>query len=537
MPNVDFRKKAYKDRLPTWQRIKTVLTPGAVRRAGDTYLPRPNAEDTSPENLARYEALLVRAVWLDFTARTLRGMCGQVFSRKSVLELPTELAVLENDIDGEGTSFMQQAKKAVSLGLSTGRAGLLVDMPLTDGEAVSVQDVEDNRILPKILLFNEEEIINWDKALIGGRNRVSLIVLEQEVTRRKDTFEEETINQWTVLRLLRPEDLGLTEGATDAEDLKQDDIDVDLEIAQDPAARPGIYVMEVWKRAKDIVGSEETSDQFTREFSVIPLANGEPFTDIPFFPIGWEDNDIEPNEAPLDGMAELNLGHWRNSADYQESTHIAGQATPVLAGLTESWVKEVLKGKIHLGSRAAIFLPENGSAQLLQAAPNSAPKESMDMLRADAVAIGARLIDPSTPLAQSATAAAIDAAEEVSVLMSTVTNVTEAFNQALEAAAAFIGLTVSEDVDARQKAGPYFELNTDFAVTKMTPEERKVLMAEWQSNGISKTEYRRALERGGIAFQDKEEFEQEITEDGNQLPPATPPAATPPPPQDTPPEV
>jgi hypothetical protein len=535
MPNVDFRKKAYKDRLPAWQRIKDVLKPGAVRAKGDIYLPRPNAEDESKENETRYQAYLTRAVFLAFTARTLRGMCGQVFSRPSIVELPEQLAALETDVDGEGLSIMQLAKKCVSTALSTGRCGILVDMPETDG-AVSVADVEANRILPKMLFFNEEEIINWDTDVIGGHRKLTLLVLEQEVTRRKDTFEEKEIKQWLVLRLLKPEDLGIdpdrpeVDGA-DREDIRQGDVDVDQSIAEDPLAVPGTYVLEVWKQAADSDTTEETSDRFTRESSTLVIkGDGTPWGEIPFQFIGWDTNEVEPNEPPLDEMAELNIGHWRNSADYQESTHIAGQATPVLAGLTESWVKEVMKGKVFLGSRAAILLPENGSAELLQAAANSAPKESMEMLRQDAVAIGARLIDPTVPLAQSATAAAIDAAEEVSVLMSAVENVTEAINQGLWWAGQFINLDFAEAPDQRADADPYFELNTDFAVSKMTPEERKVLMAEWQSNGITTTEYRRNLERGGVAHQDKEEYEQELQESASQLPanPSAPGNQTPP---------
>jgi Domain of unknown function (DUF4055) len=514
MSKVDFKKKVVKSLTPLWNQIKDVLTPGAVRAAGDTYLPRPNPTDESEENKARYDQLLQRAVFFDITARTLRGMCGQVFSRPSILELPEQLAILENDVDGGGTTIKQLSKKCVSIALSTGHGGLLVDHPTMEVET-SLQDIQDKRLLPKILFFEEEEIINWDTAVIDGHQRLTLLVIEQNVTRRKNTFEEEEVPQYLVLRLLRPEDLGLTKDGEES----ANSVDIDEEVAAGPDARPGVYLLEVWKRAKDSENDTGESDEFVRDFSVIPLrADGTPFPAIPFQPFGWEDNGIEPNDPPLSGMAELNIAHWRNSADYQESTHIAGQATPVLTGLTETWVKEILKGKIHLGSRAAIFLPEGGEAVLLQAAANSAPKESMDMLKADAIAIGARLMDPSSPLAQSATAAAIDAAEEVSVLTSAVENVTEALNQCLAWCAEFVGVDVPEDMDTRKKSGPYIELNKDFAVNNMSPEERRQLLAEWQSEAITTTELRRNLERGGVAFQDKEEYEGELAATGPRSP-------------------
>lgn len=520
MAKVDFRKKAYKTLLPVWLRIKDVLKPNGVRNKGKTYLPQPNPTDKSEENQARYEQYVERAVFFDITARTLRGMCGQVFSRPMVVTLPDQLAVLENDVDGGGLALKQLAKRCVGAALSTGHCGVLVDHPNMSGEE-SLETIEDNRLLPKLLFFEEEEIINWDTAIIDGRQLLTLLVLEQQVTRRKNTFEEEEVPQYIVLRLLRPEDLGLNEEGED-DPAGEADVSEDLDNAQ-----VGVYVMEVWKRAKDTTDDDGTSDEFVREFSVVPLmAGGAPFGEIPFQPIGWENNTIDPDDPPLAGMAELNIAHWRNSADYQESTHIAGQATPVLTGLTENWVKEILKGKIHLGSRAAIFLPEGGEAALLQAEANSAPKESMDMLKQDMVAIGARLIDPSTPLAQSATAAAIDAAEEVSVLTSAVENVTEGLNNCLWWAADYVGVDVPEDLDTRKESGPYVELNTDFAVNSMTPEERRQLLAEWQSDGITTTEYRRNLERGGIAFQSTEDYEAEVAATGPRSP--QPPAAAPP---------
>ena len=53
----------------------------AIKAKGQTYLPKPNAEDFSPENEARYDAYIERSVFYNVTARTLRGLVGQVFLR------------------------------------------------------------------------------------------------------------------------------------------------------------------------------------------------------------------------------------------------------------------------------------------------------------------------------------------------------------------------------------------------------------------------------------------------------------------------
>ena len=56
-------------------------------------------------------------------------------------------------------------------------------------------------------------------------------------------------------------------------------------------------------------------------------------------------------------LAVLNIAHYRNSADYEESCFVTGQPTVWASGLTEAWVEDVLKGELRLGSFGGIPLP------------------------------------------------------------------------------------------------------------------------------------------------------------------------------------
>lgn len=58
-----------------------------------------------------------------------------------------------------------------------------------------------------------------------------------------------------------------------------------------------------------------------------------------------------------------------------------------------------------------------------------------------------------------------------------------------------------------------FELNTDFDLAKMSPEEVTAVMAAWQGKAISFTEMRFALKKGGVAFQEDEEARAENDSD------------------------
>lgn len=79
-----------------------------MREAGDLYLPRPNAEDESPENRARYDAYLKRAVYYNATGRTLSGLTGIAFRRWPEIVLPASLEYIRDDVDGSGSTLIQQ---------------------------------------------------------------------------------------------------------------------------------------------------------------------------------------------------------------------------------------------------------------------------------------------------------------------------------------------------------------------------------------------------------------------------------------------
>lgn len=93
--------------LPLWSRVSDAAAgEHTVRAAGDLYLPRPNAEDLSPENRARYDAYLKRAVYYNATGRTLSGLTGIAFRRWPEIVLPPGLDYLKDDADGAGTTLI-----------------------------------------------------------------------------------------------------------------------------------------------------------------------------------------------------------------------------------------------------------------------------------------------------------------------------------------------------------------------------------------------------------------------------------------------
>lgn len=447
-----------------WEQIKDCLAgEKAIKDAGKKYLPAPNPEDTSPENAARYRAYNQRAVFHNVTGRTVENMVGQSFSVDPVFTGPDEMKPLIEDIDGAGVSATQQAKKALALVVSYSRAGLLVDYPKTNGN-VSIKDAEENGIRPKILLFEPWRIVNWRVTLQGAKSKLSLVMLEEEYIKEDDGFEAVVEKQYRELRL------------TD-----------------------GVYSVEIWRNENGAGWAKVPGESATPQDG-----DGKPFDEIPFCFIGAEANDSELEKPLMEDISNLNLAHYRNSADYEESVYMVGQPTPYLAGLSQAWVDDVLKGKIMLGSRSCIPLPEGGTAGLIQAAPNILPKEAMDQKEAQMVALGAKLVE-KREVAQTATEKGLNEASTTSILAGCCGNVSAAYGRGLQWSARFQKIQVApEDL--------LFELNKDFAVARITPEEQNAVLGLFNGKLITFEEARDKLKTGGVAYLDDEDAKDQMAE-------------------------
>lgn len=478
MANVEWLRKDLKALLPIYYLIRDCIDGESKVKKGKTkYLPQPNAADTSEENQARYNAYIERAVFYGVTSRTLKGFVGQVFLREPVIEIPTLLDVVNEDANGGGVNLTQSAKRAVGFVLAYGRAGLFVDYPATEAPASRAQ-LEAGDIRPTMNIYAPWRVINWRTKTRGAKVILSLVVLSETYISSDDGFEIKEEEQFRVLRLGRSKDND-GEGIVDGED---------------------VYTVEIWRKSQGKFGIYETYQP--RE------SNGALLNEIPFNFIGAENNDVEIDNAPLYDLASLNIAHYRNSADYEESCFIVGQPTPYFSGLTEEWVKNVMDGTVTLGSRAAVPLPEGGGAGLLQAEANSMPKEAMEHKERQMVALGAKLAEQKT-VQRTATEADIEATSESSTLASSAKNVSTAYTWGLEWCSRFVG--VNEEIT--------FELNTDFDIATMTAQERAQVISEWQQGAITFSEMRENLRKAGVATLEddkaKAEIEQELDNSPN----------------------
>ena len=450
MPNVAFVHPSLKPLLDVYEKTEDcILGDFQVKFRKTKYLPMPNADDISPANLARYKAYLERAIFYNVTKATYSGLIGQVFVKDTQIEIPNSVDFLEKNADGSGKGLNQLAKEGLGYLLSGARFGLLADYPQLE-EPVSKTQKTDLNIRASIKMYPSKKIINWRTKNLGAEIVYSLIVLEENEVYYDDGFEFKTRKMYRVLRL----------------------------------NNEGNYQVEIYKTDKLFNVPDSTT---------IPTDfNGNPLKRIPFEFCGCDNNDAEPDIPVLYDIAVLNIGHYRNSADYEESCYIVGQPTPWFSGLTEDWVKS--NGVIQLGSRGAVPLPENGTAGLLQAQPNIMPYEAMQHKEQQFLALGAKLVTPSQG-SKTATEAGIDNVTETSILGNITVNTSMAFENTIKNCLKF---------EEAGESKVTFKLNTDFEISKMSIAERNQVLNEWLKGEISLTEARELLRKGKVAIGDDE---------------------------------
>jgi hypothetical protein len=451
--DVTFTRPEYKAALNRWRLVRDVCKGSeTIKAAGEVYLPKPNAHDHSEQNKERYKAYIERAVFFNATGRTKNSLVGAVFRIWPTLVVPGALSYVSKDIDGQGVSIYQQSQSVIGHLLEVGRHGLLVDYVSVKAGTVSKADEIAGRARASVNSYPAESIINWKTRQVGGQHLLSLVVLRECVdVDTEDGFGSEQVVQYRVLRL-----------------------DV-----------TGIYTQELWQEGKS------KSEMITPPFTPLDGA-GLPWRVIPFQFLGSENNDSSIDDSPLYDMAEVNRGHYRNSADYEDAAFLMGQPQVFMSGLDEHWLGILKKEGIYFGSRAILPLPVNGSAGIIQAQANTMIKEAMDAKENQLVALGARLIERGSAV-KTATQADNDSAAEHSVLSLIVSNVSEAYDQCLVWMAKFVGAT----------GQTLYKLNQDFTQISLDANILGQLFAAVQGGKLPESDFWQYLRDRGVIDPEK----------------------------------
>lgn len=427
---VDSQHPEYKKLCKRWDLVRSV-----TRNDAEHWIRVVDPNDPTRSRQYRQDAILT-----NFTRLTKEGLTGLVFRKDSSKDLPEALQYLEVDATGYKFGLDQLAQKVVGEILETGRYGLLVDYP------------QGNPGFAKIRPYNAESIINWKYTDVGSEYKLSLIVLKEEVDELgEDGFEWVCKCQYRVLFL-------------NAE---------------------GYYTQVIYNQDLEIMTNT----------MVMPVDySGSPLTNIPFTFVGSENNDAWIDAIPLYDIAIINLGHYRNSADLEETSFIAGQLVPVInpGESGEEQFKEANPNGILIGSRKGIVVGPGGDFKFVQGSPNVIPREIMKDKESQAAALGARLISPPGGR-ETAEAARIRYGSQNSVLYTITRNISSAIEQSLWYAAIFMMETPEPSI---------YRLNDQFYEENADPNLIAQEIMLLNSGVINKDEVRENLKRTGLKLDD-----------------------------------
>lgn len=429
-----------------WQRVRHAV-------AGDlvTYLRNVGANEPDKEygelRQGEYEQ---GAICYNFTKRTLSGMVGSVMRKDPEQIIPSELEYLVRNCDGSGVGLWQHAQDTLMEIDSVGRGGLLVDAPETGAATAAEQN--EGLLNPVIAFYTAENIINWRMKRFGSVNRVVMIVLREvwEYSEPSNEFETKRGEQYRVL-----------------------DLDED-----------GKYRQRLYK-FKAAGGSAE--DVVT----IYPELGDQLRGQIPFTFIGASNNDASIDDAPLLPLAELNIGHFRNSADNEESSFVVGQPTLFIApgeNMTPEIWTDLNPNGIRMGSRSGHNIGNGGDAKLVQAQENNLAKQNMLDKETQAIQIGAQLITPTQQI--TAESARLQRGADTSVMATIARNVSAAYTDALKWVAAMMGLREGVEIE--------FKLNMDFFLQPMTAQDRAAWVSDINAGLLPATAYYAALRKAGV---------------------------------------
>ena len=449
---IDAQHPGYKTALPEWEIISNICNNENVKQ----YLLTLNPTDQSAENATRNRDYKNRAVFYAIAGYTLAGLSGLLFGKKPDIELPPELEYLIDNVDGAENSLDQTAHGSADDLISKGRSGLFVTFPQVK-EQVSRLAIAEGFGRATIHSIDPGQIINWNTAQIGSQRKLSLVVISESDVVMED-YERVYVPMLRELYL-----------------------------------KKGVYHERTWKQDKKNVWQVESD--------VIPLNGaGKLWTEIPFTFLGSNNNDPKIDKAPMKDLVEINLGHYRNSADFEDAVYFGPGNQPWMSGMTQTHIDLMKNNRMYVGSRNLIGVPSGEQFGYASADPNPLPRTAMQDKLALMIGMGARFIEPSGP-AKTATEAAGDQAVQHSVLSIISENLSDGYERAIKWAGQFMGA----DGDVR------FRTATDFVPPTATAQDLTAMVAGWIQGAIPLSDFIVWQQKRGII--DPEKTLEEVLEE------------------------
>ena len=458
--------------FPKWQKCRDAIAgEDEIKYKKEKYLPKPSGMDK-----ADYKCYIDRAQFFNAGGRTLDGLAGMLNRKPAIITVPEGMEKYLENVDGKGHTIQQFIDMVCKDVLTTNWGSVLVDMPKSTGteesdtSEQSQLDFEKKGMYAYMVYYKAEASTKWKWETDGRTQHLRYVILkEPTVVDSVGEFNTEVKDYYRVLQI-------------------------------DPET--GNYKQTLYN--EKLIPIEE----------VEPKSRKGNFKELPF---AFMSINSEPEEPILSDLINVNLSHYRKSADYENGLHWTGVPTPFERGWTpetqyDEKGHEVAPTPMKLGGTQFLYFP-SGTEQVgyleFSGSGLSQIANAMDSDKESMAVLGARIIANQKKGVESAETAKIHNSAENSVLASFANNMSQIFSRLLR-----IYLEWSTGADIKQE-DVKVQINTDFDVSTMSAQELTTLVALWQSGGIAKSDLFKNLKEGEILDADRnlDEMNAEIDEE------------------------
>lgn len=438
---IDSTHPHYVARLTEWQRCRDCYTGGdAVRARGATYLPMLSGQDST-----EYAAYAARALFYNAFARTVSALTGVLFRRPSPPVAPASMSDHWADVTLGGQSLDLFALGAAADVFTVGRAGLMVDvMPgSTNGR-------------PYWVSYAAENIIGWQgvRGPDGVPRPTRVVLKECTIDQAGDAYEvAESIR---VLYMDGPR-----------------------------------YAVQKYKHPRKADGSFDTTKWEADGGPVYPMRRGAAMSFIPFTFVNAASLLPDPARPPLLDLADVNLSHYRTSADLEHGRHFTALPTPYVTGY------DGRGGALTIGSQKAWTI---GSAEAtvgmleFSGAGLASLERALEQKERHMAVLGARMLESQKSGVEAEGTVRMRHAGDDATLRVVATTLGAAISRLMRWHVWWDGATKEPD-----DASIAYDLGVEFFSVRMTSADLAALVAAYQAGTMSFDTFYYNLQRGDVA--------------------------------------
>ena len=412
MIDIEAQHPEYQLRVNEWDKCKDCyIGEDAIKLKTTNYLPKLDRHDDTNEGKTRYLDYLSRATFFGVVSTVVTGRVGQVMRLPATKDLNPIVEKWSNTLMRDQSNLTEMTKRVLTEVMTTGRVGLLLDRPEVGGD-------------PYVVMYKCQDIINWET---HEESLIRVVLRESYINKVSNK-----VGKVTQVSSIRYRELRLNE--------------------------LGKYEVAKW---------HSKNGQYTETEIIEPKNAGIGIEYIPFQFINTDSVSVNTSKPPLLDLANLNVAHYRNSADYEQLLHRVGVAATFYAnGIDDDEANDPSNLAVgpdvrwHSRNPAAKFgiLEFSGSSA---SAMETAMLEKMQMM----ATIGGQLVQRHRKQVETAETARMRSASENSTLDTLVSTVEIGIKQILEVASVWLN----------QSSDLLFKLNRDYLDDKWSPEELKAV--------------------------------------------------------------